>query len=168
MGGWNPPNTKCTIISVLWAWAPSMIKSNYIYTLIVCNRKTKIWMFQRMFTESKIYNVHVVSESPSWPLHPIAILPDTHLSFTKISCSQQHLLYSRAHKLVIFCFAQLHLQILVVYQNQGQFWNLLVLRIPKLSLKVKFDKDLAEIIKVKDNWSVSKKCLLLDSVFDLH
>ena len=45
-------------------------------------------------------------------------------------------IYSRAHKFVIFCFAQLHLQILVDYQNQGQFWNLLVLRIPKLSLKV--------------------------------
>ena len=44
---------------------------------------------------------------------------------------------------------------------------MLVLRIPKLSLKVKFDKDLAEIIKVKDKLSVSKKCLLLDFVFDL-
>ena len=75
-------------------------------------------------------------------------------------------LHSSSHKSSIFCFAQLLLQILVNYQNQGQFWNLLVLRIPKLSLKVKFDKDLAEIIKVKDNWSVSKKCLILDFVFD--
>ena len=41
--------------------------------------------------------------------------------------------------------------------NQNQIgnhtsWNLLVLRIQKLSMKVKFDKDLAEIIKVTDNW----------------
>ena len=28
--------------------------------------------------------------------------------------------------------------------------------------------DLAEIIKVKDNKSISKKCLILDFVFDLH
>ena len=75
--------------------------------------------------------------------------------------------YSSGRKSWIFCFAQLLLQILVNYQNHGQFWNLLVLRIPKLSLKVKFDKNLAEIFKVKDNWSVSKKCLLLDFVFDL-
>ena len=53
------------------------------------------------------------------------------------------------------------------YQNQGQFWNLIVLRILKLSLKVEFDQDLAEIIKVKDNISISKKCLLLNFVFDL-
>ena len=42
------------------------------------------------------------------------------------------------------------MQILVNYQNQGQFQNLQVLRIPKLSLKVKFDEDLTEKIKVKD------------------
>ena len=64
--------------------------------------------------------------------------------------------YSTCQKSPIFCFAQLLLQILVNYQNQGQFWNLLVLSFPKLSLKVKFDQDLAEIIKVKDKWSVSK------------
>ena len=34
------------------------------------------------------------------------------------------------------------LQTLVNYQNQEQIRNLLVLRIPKLSLKVKFDLDL--------------------------
>ena len=75
--------------------------------------------------------------------------------------------YSISHKRLIFCFAQLLLQILVNYQNQGQFWNLHVLRIPKLSLKVKFDQDLAEKIKVKDNRSSLKKCLRLDFVFDL-
>ena len=76
-------------------------------------------------------------------------------------------MYSSGRKSWIFCFAQLLLQILVNCQNQGQFWNLLVLRFPKLSLKVKFDKDLAEIIKVKDKWSVPKKCLILYFVFDL-
>ena len=49
--------------------------------------------------------------------------------------------YSSSHKSSIFCFAQLLLQILVNYQNQGQFWNLLVLRISKHSLKVKSDLD---------------------------
>ena len=61
---------------------------------------------------------------------------------------------SSSHKSPIFCFAQLLLQILVNYQNQGQnqgqFWNLLVLRILKLSLEVKFDQDLHELMKVKD------------------
>ena len=56
---------------------------------------------------------------------------------------------------------------LVNFQNQGQFWNLRVLRIPKLSLKVKFDQDLAEKIEVQDNRSMSKKCLRLDFVFVL-
>ena len=50
----------------------------------------------------------------------------------------------------MFCFDQLLIQILVNYQNQGQFRNLHVLRIPKLSLEVKFDQDLAEKIKVED------------------
>ena len=48
-----------------------------------------------------------------------------------------------------------NLQILVKYQNQGQFQNLL-LRFPKLSLEVKFDQDLAEKIKVKDNRLIPK------------
>ena len=57
--------------------------------------------------------------------------------------------YSLAHIYEqAFCFGQLLLQILVNYQSQGQFQNLLVLRIPKLSLKVKFDKDLPELPNV--------------------
>ena len=56
---------------------------------------------------------------------------------------------STGRKYSIFCFAQYLLQILVKCQNHGQFWNLHVLRIPKLSLKVKFDQDLAEKIKVR-------------------
>ena len=48
-----------------------------------------------------------------------------------------------------------NLQILVKYQNQGQFQNLL-LRFPKMSLEVKFDPDLAEKIKVKDNGLIPK------------
>ena len=47
-----------------------------------------------------------------------------------------------------FCFAQLLLQILVNYQSQGQFQNLLVLRIPKLTLEVKFDQNLPDLSKV--------------------
>ena len=88
------------------------------------------------------------------------------LLFCPVAYQSYYFQYSSGRKSWIFSFAQLLLQILVNYQNHGQFWSLLVLRIPKLSLKVKFDKDLAEIIKVKDNWSVSKKCLILDLVFD--
>ena len=39
------------------------------------------------------------------------------------------------------------LQMLLKMQIQGQFWILLVLRIPKHLQKVKFDKDLAELLK---------------------
>ena len=51
------------------------------------------------------------------------------------STNKESALYSSGRKSSMFCFAQLLLQILVNYQNQGQFWNLLVLSIPKLSLK---------------------------------
>ena len=71
------------------------------------------------------------------------------------SNSQLHLksllgLYSSGNKFVIFCFAQLLLQILDNYQNQGQFWNLLVLTISKHPLHVQFNQVLAEIFEVKD------------------
>ena len=39
--------------------------------------------------------------------------------------------YSSSQKSPIFCFAQLLLQILVTYQNQGQIWNLLLLTFSK-------------------------------------
>ena len=68
----------------------------------------------------------------------------------KITIKIEPPIYSSSHKSLIFGFAQLILQILVNYQNQGQFWNLLVLRILKLSLEVKFDQDLNELMKVKD------------------
>ena len=42
-------------------------------------------------------------------------------------------------------------QIFIKSETQGQFWNLLVLRIPKLPQIVEFDEYLAEILKVKDN-----------------
>ena len=63
--------------------------------------------------------------------------------------------YSSGNKFVIFCFALLLLQILDNYQNQGQFWNLLVLTISKHPLHVQFDQVLAEIFEVKDEWSHS-------------
>ena len=60
------------------------------------------------------------------------------------------LIYSSSHKSSIFCFAQLLLQILVNYQNQGQIWNLLVLTFSKHPLHVQFDQVLAEIFEVED------------------
>ena len=59
-------------------------------------------------------------------------------------------LYSTCQKSPIFCFAQLLMQILVNFQNQGQIWNLLVLRFSKHPLHVQFDQVLAEIFGVKD------------------
>ena len=56
-------------------------------------------------------------------------------------------LYSHDHKFIVFCFALLLPQILDNFQNQGQFWNLLVLIISKHPL---FDQFLAEIFEVKD------------------
>ena len=58
--------------------------------------------------------------------------------------------YSRDHKFVVFCFALLLPQILDKFQNQCQFWNLLVLTISKHPLHVQFDQVLAEIMEVKD------------------
>ena len=62
------------------------------------------------------------------------------------------ILYSRDHKFVVFCFALLLPQILDYFQNQGQFWNLLVLTISKHPLLVQFDQVLAEIFEVKEIW----------------
>ena len=47
--------------------------------------------------------------------------------------------YSRDHKFIVFCFALLLPQILDYFQNQGQFWNLLVLTISKHPLLVQFE-----------------------------
>ena len=63
-----------------------------------------------------------------------------------------YLKYSSSHNSWIFCFAQLLLQILVNYQNQGQIWNLLVLTFSKHPLHVQFDQVLAEKFEVKDTW----------------
>ena len=66
--------------------------------------------------------------------------------------SKSERIYSRDHKFVVFCFALLLPQILDYFQNQGQFWNLLVLTISKHPLLVQFDQVLAEIFEVKDTW----------------
>ena len=58
--------------------------------------------------------------------------------------------YSCDHKLVIICVALLLPQILNKFQNQCQFWNLLVLTFSKHPLLVQFDQVLAEIFEVKD------------------
>ena len=72
------------------------------------------------------------------------------------------LIYSSSHKSLIFCFAQLLLQILVNYQNQGQIWNLLVLTFSKHPLHVQFDQVLAEIFEVKDTWYHSFIFMIID------
>ena len=59
-------------------------------------------------------------------------------------------MYSRDHKFVVFCFVLLLQQILDKFQNQCQFWKLLVLTISKHPLYVQFDQVLAEILEVKD------------------
>ena len=71
-------------------------------------------------------------------------------------------LYSSSHKSSIFCFAQLLLQILVIYQNQGQFWNLQVLTFSNHPLQVQFDQALAEIFEVKDTWYNSFIFMIID------
>ena len=62
-----------------------------------------------------------------------------------------------------FVFLQFLHQILVKFQNQGQFWNLHVLSFPKLSLILKFDQLEAEKIEVKDTrglWYCKKVFIL--------
>ena len=67
-----------------------------------------------------------------------------------LKCIFLGLKYSRDHKFVVFCFALLLPKILDDFQDQGQFWNLLVLTISKHPLLVQFDQVLAEIFEVKD------------------
>ena len=59
-------------------------------------------------------------------------------------------IYSTCQKSPIFCFAQLLMQILVNFQNQGQIWNPLVLAFSKHPLDVQFDQVLGEILEIKD------------------
>ena len=56
-------------------------------------------------------------------------------SMTKLK-NHKILAYSTYQKSPIFCFAQLLMQILVNFQNQGHIWNLLVLRFSKHPLHV--------------------------------
>ena len=51
---------------------------------------------------------------------------------------------------------------------QWQFWILLFLRIPKHPQKVEFDKDLAELLKVKHNTSPTKNFQLLSKQRSLY
>ena len=104
----------------------------------------------------------VIHESHPWQSSKTAIqdslIHDSHpsphqshfqLSNTAISIHNATLLCCHFWKIATVSSYKL-LQMLVNYQNQGQFWNFLVLGIPKLSLKVRFDQDLPELIKVKD------------------
>ena len=60
-------------------------------------------------------------------------------------------IYSRSHKEMDTLFPSLLNQILVKFVTKGQFWNLLVLRIPKHPLPAQFDEVLAKLFEVKDN-----------------
>ena len=62
------------------------------------------------------------------------------------------LLYSTDHKKCDKMFPCFLYQIMVKLESQWQFWNLLVLRIPKLPQIVEFDEELAELLKVKHTW----------------
>ena len=53
-------------------------------------------------------------------------------------------------------FGLLLQQILVNFKNQWQFWNLHILRIPKPPLKVEFDEELAELLKVEHKSFLNK------------
>ena len=57
-------------------------------------------------------------------------------------------------------FPQFLHQILVKFQNQGQFWNLHVLSFSKLSLILKFDQDLMEKLR-KNRIQLSRLVLTL-------
>ena len=84
-------------------------------------------------------------------LRGISISVPIHIGvFRKGTFNKQVHIYSGGNKFVIFCFALLLLQILNNFQNQGQFWNLLVLTISKHPLHVQFDQVLAEKFEVKD------------------
>ena len=56
-----------------------------------------------------------------------------------------------ALSVVAKCFGLFLPLVLVKFENQGQFWNLNVLRIPKHPLIVEFDEELAEILRVFHN-----------------
>ena len=43
------------------------------------------------------------------------------------------------------------------FKDQGQFWNLLVMRILKLSLMLEIDEEMTKIFKVKGNGPFPKK-----------
>ena len=49
-------------------------------------------------------------------------------------------------------FALFLCEIFIKFETQWQFWNLLVMRIPKHPQHAQFDEVLAEIFDVKDNW----------------
>ena len=74
----------------------------------------------------------------------------------------KNVIYSRDHKFVVFCFVLLLQQILDKFQNQCQFWKLLVLTISKHPLHVQFDQVLAEIFEVKDKWLESFISMVID------
>ena len=66
------------------------------------------------------------------------------------------LLYSTRNFICRGHFPVFLIEILLKIEFQWQFWILLVLRILKHPQKVEFDKDLAELLKVKHNTSHMK------------
>ena len=77
---------------------------------------------------------------------------DSHSTVHWCKPKKSYSIYSCDHKFVVFCFALLLPQILDKFQNQCQFWNLLVLTVSKHPLQVQFNQVLAEIMEVKDTW----------------
>ena len=82
-------------------------------------------------------------------LHVSTIVRSHIINCTVVAESLLYFVIDYSYYEQVFCFAQFFLQILVNHQNQGQFQNLLVLRIPKLTLEVKCDQNLPELSKVK-------------------
>ena len=73
---------------------------------------------------------------------------------------QMSTIYSTNHFICRLLFHVFLKEILLKIEFQWQFWNLLFLRIPKHPQKVEFDKDLAELLKVKHNTSHKSLCIV--------
>ena len=114
------------------------IRTDWQLKLWLVNLKMKwsqlimTWIIRRIYSTVIVEGNLMVAGSE---LHSSLMLQyDPIFTFIRDPLTTPIVIYSSDTKSSIFCFAQLHLQILVNYQNQGQFWNLLILRIPKLKV----------------------------------
>ena len=105
-----------------------------------CNNHLSILLLQLFIqTFKSLYDISAStpSEFTSWNHATSLYYSDT---------STVHRLYFATAVFALFLC-----QILMKFETQWQFWNLLVLRIPKHPLHAQFDEVLAEIFEVKDN-----------------